>query len=190
MRGTERIHAKVKVCLVGADRGCKTRLVRSHVQEAFDDTYLTTLGTKVSKKVLRANAPGVGSPALVDILLWDILSARGSRDVLREAYFSGSKGILAVADMTRRSTLRELDDSIRDVQGVAGPVPVVILAANRDRTDRLEMTEEEVARVAKEHNAGLYFASGTADEGVEEAFESLAESVLHSLLFRGSRGEG
>ncbi len=171
-------HAKVKVCLVGANTGCKTDLVRKHVLDAFDDRYIETLGAKVSKKVLNTKTRGSASPVTLDLMIFDILSQRGFRELLMEAYVHGSQGILAVTDMTRRATLQDLDGWIRGVQNVTGPVPVVVLAANRDRKGHLEMTEEEVAEVAKSHGASCFFVSNASEDPVEFAFRELGDTIL------------
>ena len=178
----EEPHAKVKVCLVGADTGCKTRLVRKHVLENFGDRYIVTLGTKVSKREIRLRTAPVGAPIRVDLLIWDVMSKKGFRELLKEAYFRGARGVLAVSDMTRRDTLADLDDWIRSVETVTGPIPAAIIGANHDRKDRLQVTAEEIAHVAEEHDAACFFASENAGEGVEAAFRYLADTILKSLL--------
>ncbi len=166
---------------MGANLGCKTKLVRNHVLDIIDDRFITTLGTKVTKKVLSTRMPGTENPVTLDFTVWDIHSSRGFQELLKEAYFHGSRGILAVTDMTRRATLDDVHAWIGDVQSVAGRVPVVILAANRDQRERWEMTEEEVSQAARVLGAPCFFISGPADEGVEDAFRNLAETVLRRL---------
>ncbi len=122
-----------------------------------------------------------GTPVNVDLLVWDIMGHRGFRELLKESYFEGTRGILAVADMTRRSTLKDLDAWITDVQSVSGRVPVVIIGANHDKKNRLEVSEEEVTRVAKAHDAPCFFASETSGEEVEAAFRNLADAVVRSM---------
>ena len=150
------------------------------MQDTFDDRYILTLGTKVSKKEIRLSAADSTTSVHVDLLVWDILSHRGFRELLNEAYFHGSRGILAVSDMTRRSTLEELDDWIRSVQSVAGPVPVAIIGANADQGERLEVTEEEVQRVASDYAAPCYFTAEGSEEGVEAALHYLASTVFRA----------
>lgn len=175
-------HAKVKLCLVGANTGCKTNVVRKHVLDSFDDRYITTVGTKVTKKVLETTSPGIAHPITLDLLVWDLLSSRIFRAAASEAYARGARGILAVADMTRRRTLEELDSWIRTVEDTTGPVPVAILGANRDRHGDLEVSEAEVADVAREHHAPCFFDPSDSGDSVEAAFRYLAEAHLKSLL--------
>ena len=161
--------------------------MRGHVREEFDDRYITTLGTKVSlKRLSLRDVPGI-PPVGLDLLLWDILSVRGLRRDRMDAFFHGTSGVLAVADMARRSTLVELDDWIQDVEDVAGPVPVVVIGANRDPADRREVTEEDVRRLAESYGAACFFASANTKDPLEDAFLLLAERIA-SRRFRRESG--
>ncbi len=186
----EEPRAKFKVCLVGADRGCKTRLLRPHVFDPMDDKYAATLGTKVTKKALQSNIFFAGVPLGVDLVIWDITGRREFRELLKEAYFRGAKGVVAVADMTRRSTLDDLNGWIADVEDVTGRIPVVVIGANHTRKEQLQVSEEEMSRAAQAHDAPCFFASENADEGVETALRYLADTVLRrSLATRNSTSE-
>ena len=92
---------KVKVCLVGEAAVGKTSLIRRFVLENFDDKYIQTLGTKVSKKELSAPNVDPSGDMKIDMTIWDIMGQKGFRELLKEAYFYGAKGILAVCDSTR-----------------------------------------------------------------------------------------
>ncbi len=166
------------MCLVGANFGCKTRLVRPHVVDEFDDRYITTLGTKVSKKAVRLDALSTGNRVIVDLTVWDIMGKAGFRELATETYFHGTKGILAVADMTRRQTLNDLGDWIEGVESVVGPVPVAVIAANHDRKEDLQFTAAEIASVARKHRAPCFFETRTSGAPVEAAFRYLAEAAL------------
>src|SRR5947208_15685138 len=98
---------KTKVCLVGEAAVGKTSLIRRFVQDDFDDRYITTLGAKVSKREIVFDMPD-RKQIQMDITIWDIMGEKGFRDLLKEAFFHGAKGVLAVADLTRRRTLKDL----------------------------------------------------------------------------------
>src|SRR5437870_8824757 len=85
----------------------------------YDEGYLTTLGTHVTKKEGRILLPEYDLLVDIDITIWDIMGEKGFRELLKDAYFYGANGILAVADLTRRRTLDNLDDWIDGVEDVA-----------------------------------------------------------------------
>src|SRR5207253_11025724 len=99
---------KVTVCLVGEHAVGKTSLIKRYVLNEYDDRYIVTLGAKVSKKELALNPKG-GDAIQMDMTIWDIMGSKGFRELLREAYFHGAQGLLAVAAVTRCATLEDLD---------------------------------------------------------------------------------
>ena len=168
-------HRKMKVCLVGEAAVGKTALIRRFVLDQFDDAYAQTLGTKVYKHALTI-APG-RVPTAVDMMIWDIMGQKGFRELLKDAYFHGARGILAVADATRRETLADLAGWIEGVRQVAGAVPVALLANKWDLRDRVRVSEAEVASVATAYGAPYHLASAKTGENVEAAFRGLAERI-------------
>jgi len=70
---------KMKVCLVGEAAVGKTSLIRRFVLDDFDDKYIQTLGTKVSKKELTVAIPDGSGNMKVDMTIWDIMGQKGFR---------------------------------------------------------------------------------------------------------------
>jgi len=171
---------KTKVCLVGEAAVGKTSLIRRYVQDEFDDRYITTLGAKVSKKELRFDVPGRDLEVRMDMTIWDIMGEKGFRDLLKEAFFHGAKGALAVADLTRYSTLKELDDWIQGVFHVVGEIPVVFAINKVDLKDEVMVLygDKEIEQAARAFGAPYYYASAKTGENVEAVFRRLGGMVL------------
>ena len=93
---------KVKICLVGDSAVGKTSLIRRYVMDIFDDKYLSTLGTKVSKKqVIIKNED---REVAFTFSIWDVLGQKDFKKIQNLA-FRGSKGAMLVCDLTRKDTL-------------------------------------------------------------------------------------
>ena len=167
---------KTKVCLVGEQRVGKTSLIRRCVLNEFDDRYITTLGVKTSKKELVLDFPGKGQME-VHLAIWDFMGQEGFRDLLKDAYFIGARGILAVADVTRRPTLEALGPWIETVRTIAGSVPLVLAMNKSDLTDQAAYSDEEVARFAATHGAPSFRTSAKTGANVEAAFARLANVI-------------
>jgi len=88
-----------KICMLGGFSVGKTSLVKRYVESIFSDSYLTTVGVKIDKKVEQL------PDRVVSLVLWDLA---GEDDIgsLRMSYLRGSAGYVLVADRTRRSTLQ------------------------------------------------------------------------------------
>ena len=141
---------KIKICLIGEAAVGKTSLIRRYVLDEFDDGYITTLGAKISKKELQMQMPGEEGVLNMDMLIWDIMGEKRVRDLLREAFFLGTQGIIAVCDLLRYSSLRALDEWVESVFQVTGPIPVVYAINKADLRDEAIMLvgEREVDEYA------------------------------------------
>jgi len=181
---------KMKVCLVGEAAVGKTSLIRRFVHDDFHDKYIQTLGTKVSKVELKVNHPTDGTPVHVGMTIWDIMGQKGFRELLKEAYFYGARGVIAICDATRRATLDDIDDWIEGVYSVTGRIPIALLANKCDLTDRLEVTEEQLAQAAKAYSSPYAFTSAKTGINVESAFQGLANLAVQEAMVRAPLVEG
>ena len=173
----DRQRMKVKVCLVGEGAVGKTCLIRRFIHDQFDYRYISTLGAKVSKKEVVVRDPrGIGEIA-IDMTIWDIMGEKGFRELLKEAYFHGAQGILAVCDITRKDTLHELHDWIAAVHRVTGAIPAQFLANKSDLRDKATATDDDVKKVAESHKSPFLFTSAKTGENVEAGFLKLAEMI-------------
>src|SRR3990170_5614204 len=170
---------KVKVCLVGEHGVGKPSLIRRYVLDEFDDRYITTLGAKVSKREMDLDLPARDERLHLDMTIWDIMGEKGFRELLKDAFFFGAKGILAVVDITRYKTLQELDDWIQSVFNVVGPVPVVYAVNKVDlRGQPGTYGDKEIEVHAKAFGAPFLYTSAKTGENVEKAFGLIAQAIL------------
>lgn len=164
---------KSKVCLVGEQSVGKTSLIHRFVHGVFDESYIRTLGAVVTKKSLDLESVG-GRPTHMDMSILDIMGKRTFLELFQDAYFHGAGGILAVADLTRRSTLDSLDAWIRGVESVSGMLPVFLVVNKADLADRAEYGTSEIEAAAKVFGAEYLATSAKTGANVEEAFRRLA----------------
>src|SRR5437870_9863470 len=98
-------HVKRKILLLGDGAVGKTSLIRRFVVDKFSDDYITTIGTKVTKKDLRLESPGKATD--MTFMIWAVLGPKGYRGI-QESSFQGAKGALLVYDVTRPETADRL----------------------------------------------------------------------------------
>lgn len=172
-------HVKAKVCLVGDIAVGKTSLIKRFVLDTFDDRYIATIGTKVTKKSVACSWRG--EPGLLDLVIWDIMGEKGFRQLLKESYFEGAHGVLAVCDLTRRDTLTDLYAWIDLARTNAGDVPFVFLGNKADLRAKVVVEEAELAAIAEPRNAPYMFTSAKTGLNVERAFHGLAQEVSRRM---------
>ena len=171
---------KFKICLVGEKAVGKTSLIRRYVLNMFDEQYVTTIGTRVSKKEARVFLPERDMLVDVDMQIWDIMGEKGFRDLLKEAFFHGAKGTIAVCDLTRYSTLKELDDWVQGVFNVVGEIPVVFAINKIDLKDEVMILygDKEIDQAVRAFGAPYFYTSAKTGENVETLFRRLGTMVL------------
>ncbi len=170
-----------KICLIGDGPVGKTSLVRRYVLNMYDDSYIATIGTKVSKKMVQVPRPG-DRPVAVDLVIWDIMGQAKFRDILKDAYFRGASGILAVCDMTHLPSLTCLEEWVRAVESVTGETATLVALNKADLAGDAEFDEDEASQVADSFGGEVLATSAKTGGNVEEAFRLLAMSVVTRAL--------
>jgi small GTP-binding protein len=159
-----------KICMIGTFAVGKTSLVRRYVYSIYDETYQTTLGVKVDKKVLRVDSTDV------ELMLWDIYGEDDFQK-MRWSYVRGSSGYLLVADGTRRATLEKALALEQKAREEVGEIPFILLINKSDLVQ-----EWDLDTVLESHfNAKKWTVlrtSAKTGENVEEAFTQLAKKML------------
>ena len=169
---------KLKICMAGEAMVGKTSLIRRYVLDEYEDRYTATLGTKITKRTFVVQDPRTRHPAEVNLILWDIMGTPTLRDLLKEAYYHGAHGILGVADVTRKETLRELDAWSRSIQTVAGLVPTYVVVNKADLESGRQLDRETIDAYCGQRGWGWSFTSAKTGDGVEGAFARLVDLVL------------
>lgn len=169
---------KLKVCMAGEGAVGKTSLIRRYVPDQFEDRYIATLGTKITKKSVTVAHPRGSGQVRADMILWDIMGAPTLRELLKEAYYHGAHGILAVADLTRRGTLADLDEWARSIRAVAGDIPTYGVVNKADLDGERALSEGEVESFFRNRGWPWSYTSAKTGSGVEESFVRLVEQVL------------
>jgi small GTP-binding protein len=171
---------KQKICLVGDGGVGKTSLIKRFVFDQFSDGYITTIGTKVTKKEFKIKNPATDEDTNVTMLIWDIMGQQGFRELLQEAYFYGANGVLAVCDITRKHTLDGLEGWIKSVHRMAKDAPVIFIGNKADLMEKAEFKFEELKEYASKYEAPtVYLSSAKSGINVNLAFKTLADKILN-----------
>ena len=159
-----------KIALLGAAGVGKTSLVRRFVTSLFDDTYLTTIGVKVDKKVVSVNGGDV------TLMIWDIAGAE-EHFTVPSAYVKGAAGYLLVVDGTRADTLVEAERLKAQIERDLGPIPFVMVVNKSDLADAWTLEESQTAAIAARAVTRLNTSAKTG-AGVDDAFQRLAAALV------------
>ena len=169
---------KKNIVLLGDSSVGKTSLIRKYVIDQFSDDYITTIGTKVTKKEVSVGPKDDRTD--MTLMIWDIIGQKGYR-YTQSMSFQGMHGALLVADLTRKDTLNSLMSYwIPQILKMAGPVPMIFLGNKCDLTDEIQFDLSDIQKVADScvgfgSESICYLTSAKTGDHVEEAFGDMAE---------------
>jgi small GTP-binding protein len=159
-----------KICMLGAFAVGKTSLVRRYVDSVFSDAYLTTVGVKIDKRVVEVGGESV------TLILWDV-AGEDEAAAVRMSYLRGASGYFLVVDGTRGATLAVARSIQARAEAEIGPVPFIVLVNKHDVREEWEISDQDLGDL--EHDGWpVRLTSARSGEGVEEAFQVLAERML------------
>jgi small GTP-binding protein len=173
--------------LLGDSAVGKTSLIRRCVFDLYEDSYVTTIGSKVTRKELRIPRPD--KTVTLTLMIWDLLGREGYTS-LHARTFAGVHGAILVSDLTRKETLRSLEQYwLPLLYKVVDKVPLVLVGNKSDKADDIEFEPDQMADIASRQALGMedvlpsglathYATSAKTGANVEKAFESLGHLVL------------
>lgn len=167
-----------KVCLVGDFGVGKTSLIRQFVDRQFSDQYLSTVGVKISRKLV-SMSDATQEMKQLQLIVWDIEGSTRFK-AIAPTYLQGAKGAVIVADVTRESSIQNLEDHVQLFRSVC-PKSSLIIALNK--IDLMEDNEREgifqgISTKFSNLKIPIYTTSAKTGENVDKIFQSLAIQML------------
>ena len=162
-----------KVCIFGDPAVGKTSLIRRFVIGKFEDKYLSTLGTVITKK----SVVTTDREHNIRMIIWDISGQSEFRRVHR-AGFKNAAGGFAVYDITRPETAENLNSWINNFKAAAGEdVPIIILANKFDLVRQTSPGTPSINDLIKLYNLPVIITSAKTNHNIEFVFRSLADGL-------------
>ncbi len=167
---------KRKVLLLGDGAVGKTSLIKKFVTDKFDDSYITTIGTKITKKDLQYSTQD--DDMILTLMIWDILGQKGYKSIQSSSY-KGAEGAMIVCDLTRKETLASVTEYwIPELQKVIGKAPLIFVGNKCDLIDERQISNDELAGTAQQYGSESFVSSAKTGENVESIFKALGERVI------------
>lgn len=165
-----------KVILLGEGGVGKTSIVVRYTEDRFDESMKMTIGVNLAtKKVMVGDSD-------ITLLLWDLGGQPRFRDVVID-YYKGSRLAVAVFDAAREFTMYRLEDWIGRLKEVVPACDLFVVANQIDqRTSDSGVQPAEGQEYASQIGAKYFEMSAKTGEGVQEAFQEMANSLVERQL--------
>ncbi|AFY68829.1 small GTP-binding protein [Thalassoporum mexicanum PCC 7367] len=168
-----------KICMIGDFAVGKTSLIRRFVDQAFSDRYLSTVGVKISRKLVDLAESSKYKSA--QLLIWD-LEGQTKFKSIAPSYLQGASGAIIVADATRPETIASIAGHVELFLSI-NPKASVSIAFNKiDLVDppKLAHLQEmlQLPNQLRRHNT--YDTSAKTGKDVDLIFQKLAHEIVES----------
>lgn len=150
----------------------KTSLTRRFVEGIFDESYLSTIGVRVSRKMLEPVEVAPGKMSQLTLLIWDIEGFEEDSQQMKN-YFTGAAGALVIGDLSRPETIEAMPEIAKSFRKVQRDAPL-IFAGNK--VDLVCETADVVQRLethARDFEAPCLLSSARDGRNVEKCFSQL-----------------
>ena len=167
----ERILLKI---ITAGDGGVgKTTLLNRFVDGSFNINTKMTIGVEIHQKIVM-----IGESRKCELLLWDLGGQEHFRFML-DRFVGGSSGAILMFDLTRLSTLYNLDEWVDIVRDKDPNLPIILVGGKLD----LAMDDykfDDIAMEYKQKYDCLHFlkVSSVTGENVDEIFDLLVKGIL------------
>jgi small GTP-binding protein len=149
----------------------KTALVRQYVNSIFSDTYLSTVGVKISKKTITARDQDL------NLLLWD-MEGQDNYSLVNMSYLRGAHGLLFVVDGTRGETLTvALKLRVESMKILGSGIPSIFIINKTDLEPEWEITEKVLSSL-EQKGVTIFKTSAKTGLNVEKIFTTLADKMV------------
>lgn len=156
-----------KVLLVGNFGVGKTSLIRRFVLNEFSEDYISTIGVRVSTKMINVESEEM------KLLIWDVAGTNDDEKIPK-AYFLGASAAMYVFDLNREETYINVDAKIAELKSISGLDTILIVGNKRDL-----LSDEKINEIRENCPLTIDAITSAKDnDSVEDAFREL---VVQSL---------
>lgn len=169
-----------KIVLLGDGGVGKTSMIARYVINKFDDKYIATIGTKVSRKDLQLIYPNL--IVNLRLMIWDILGQK-EYSKIRSASLTGANGIIAVGDLGRPETITSLNEFwIPEASKIVGDLPTIFVGNKLDLVTPESPSVKLLEADGAKRGAPIFLCSAKTGENVEAVFKAIGELLVSDLV--------
>eukprot|EP00636_Phaeomonas_parva_P007046 CAMPEP_0118869300 /NCGR_PEP_ID=MMETSP1163-20130328/12684_1 /TAXON_ID=124430 /ORGANISM="Phaeomonas parva, Strain CCMP2877" /LENGTH=254 /DNA_ID=CAMNT_0006804179 /DNA_START=26 /DNA_END=791 /DNA_ORIENTATION=+ len=179
-RGKAKYDHLVKLLVIGDACVGKSSVLLRYSENAFSNSYLTTIGIDFKVKMIAVNGKRV------KLQIWDTAGQERFRTIT-QAYYRGAMGILLVFDVGNRKSFKNVAHWMRQIDQNATEDVVKIILGNKADIEARQVSTEEGENLASEYGVAYFETSAKTGQGVADAFGAIAGEVVGNVERSGGR---
>ena len=154
---------KLKLTVIGAANVGKTCLTMRYCENKFNltgppPTYVDLLNVKLVEY----------NEKIYKLLIWDTQGMERRSEILRDALYEGTNGIIVTYDVTQRKTFDEVPFWLETARNRSGQDVSIVLVANKTDLDEMRaVSTAEGREIANQHDVLFIETSARENENVK-----------------------
>ena len=172
---------KFKIVLIGNISVGKSSIIKRFVNNEFDEEYVCTIGTELSKKSLL-----VGQNKMLELFIWDTCGQEKYRSITRQ-YYAKAHTILLVFDLTSEKAFDDLQSWYEEALEYINDAKCMffLLGNKSDLKEEIKINEEDIrAFMKKNQKIKQYFeVSALNGHNIDLSFDKIGNHLLSTYEF-------
>ncbi len=165
--------SKILKTIITGDGGVgKTTLLHRYIEGKFIANTRLTIGVEFFLKELAID------DASILLQIWDFGGQERFRFLLNN-YAKGAKGALLLFDLSRPSTLNNIEDWIKICRSDNPNLPILLVASKADLEDIIPINEDLINSLITKYNFFDWIRiSSKTGKNVDQTFEKIAREII------------
>ncbi|KAI0333116.1 GTP-binding protein ypt1 [Cubamyces sp. BRFM 1775] len=164
-----------KLLLIGDSGVGKSCLLLRFAEDAFTDSYLSTIGVDFKIRTIELDGK------TVKLQIWDTAGQERFRTIAA-AYYRGAHGIIMVYDVTEMETFSNVKGWLQEIEKYASETVKKLIIGNKSDLVERKVVEYSIAKeFADSLSIPFIETSAKNSTNVEEAFTLMAKTIRDDL---------
>jgi small GTP-binding protein len=164
-----------KLIIVGDSGVGKSCLLLRFVDDAFTDSFISTIGVDFKIKTLRLDGKKI------KLQLWDTAGQERFKTIT-SSYYRGAHGVVLVYDVTEIGSFEHIKNWLNDVMKSGNEKISKILVGNKcDMVDQRCISQNDGSAFAKSLNIPFIETSAKNDVSIKEIFNIITKEIKDKL---------
>lgn len=161
-----------KILLLGDSSVGKTCFLMRYADSTFQEVHMSTVGLDYRLKEMVME-----DQKSVTVQIWDTAGQDRFRAITKN-YYKGADGIALIYDVTNRSSFQNITTWISQIKDCASSYVKIIIVGNKiDKTNMIQVSTDEISKLASEYNLKFIEASAKNNIRIDECFTLLINEI-------------
>ena len=165
----------LRITMLGDSKVGKTSIVNVFLNLKFVDDNLSTIG-KMKLETMKEMKDG----KKMKIIILDTAGQERFHSITTSS-IKGSNGIVVTFDRTDKTSFKNVENWLNDIQDIIENIPIVLFGNKSDLEDKRVVQKEDIDNFLKAHPLTYFETSAKLDINIKEGFKKIIDDAYESV---------